>query len=231
MNNNHDDRYSVVVLDWPKRETNNDIECYCIPSSSLEDHAYYNCNINEDPLSEEKERREADSPSSPYWKRLLTRNTDKRQHKWRRRDIGDVSNNSKNNKTRNMNKSSTYSKIRKRQQQQRSPTEEEMKIYISSQDDIDWSATGDQPDPWRQAYGNINNNDNNNDKYGMHKKTKKRSNIINDLVQVVVEESREDIDDNMSTLSYDSCWYHENQAMVELMLPNVLFCADYNKNK
>ncbi|OEU19020.1 hypothetical protein FRACYDRAFT_237314 [Fragilariopsis cylindrus CCMP1102] len=203
MNSSHDDRYSVVVLDWPKRETNNDIECYCIPSTSLEDHAYYNCNINEDPSSEEKERREADSPSSPYWKRLLTRNTNKKQH--------------------------------------------------NSQDDVDWSATGDQPIPWRQAYDNNNNNNNknnnnnnsnnsnnnnsnnyknnsNNYKYGINTKTKKRSNIINDLVQVVVEESREDIDDAMSTLSYDSCWYYENKAMVELMLPNVLFCADYNNN-
>jgi hypothetical protein len=227
MNSRNDDRYSLVVLDWPKRETNNDIECYCIPSTSLEDHAYYNCNINEDPLSEE-----ADSPSSHYCKRLLTINTSKKQHKWRRRDIGDVSNknnnnNNNNNKTSNRNKSSTYSKRRKNQQQQRSPTEEEIKKYVSSQDDVDWSANGDKPIPWRQAY---DNNNSNNYEYGINTKTKKRSNIINDLVQVVVEESREDIDDDMSTLSYDSCWYYENQAMVELMLPNVLFCADYNNN-
>jgi hypothetical protein len=160
MNNNHDDRYSVVVLDWPKRETNNDIECYCIPSTSLEDHAYFNCNMNEDPLSEEKERREADSTSSPYCKRLLTRNANKKQHKWRRRDIGDVSNNNNNNDTSNMNKSSSYNKRRKNQQQQRSPTEEEIKKYVSSKDDVDWSATGNQPIPWRQAYDNNNNNNN-----------------------------------------------------------------------
>jgi hypothetical protein len=164
------DRYSVVVLDYPRREKQ-DIECYCIPSSNLEDHGYF--------PPEDSERRDEDDasaqnfssygrpPQSPaskgrIWKRLWIR------HKYA---------------TAMKPKSSRG--LRGSNRTKKELTEAEMTKYISSQDDLDWSTDENgvpaKPNPQTVSA---------------------RNSIVQPLVQIYLEDGKEDADDTISAMSW-----------------------------
>jgi hypothetical protein len=86
-------------------------------------------------------------------------------------------------------------------------TEAEMTKYISSQDDLDWSTDENgvpaKPNPQTVSA---------------------RNSIVQPLVQIYLEDGKEDADDTISAMSHDTCWQDDSQAVVELVLPNVLFC-------
>ncbi|KAG7350978.1 hypothetical protein IV203_010338 [Nitzschia inconspicua] len=186
--NEQQDRYSVVVLDYPRRDKQ-DIECYCIPSSNLEDHGYI-------PHGEISERRDDSSvhtasssgrppqhPSSSLkggrvWSRLWARNK--------------ADGNARSSRRLRAN------------QPKKELTEAEATKYISSQDDLDWSTN----DNFMPANPN----------------PRMISRIVQPLVQIYIEDGKEEVDDTISVMSHDTCWQDDSQAVVELVLPNVLFC-------
>jgi hypothetical protein len=86
-------------------------------------------------------------------------------------------------------------------------TKKESSKYISSQDELDWS-TDDNIIPANT----------------IPKSQSTIYNILQPLVQIYVEDEKEEVDDSISVMSPDTCWQDESQGVVELVLPNVLFC-------
>ncbi|KAL3920331.1 MAG: hypothetical protein SGARI_006970, partial [Bacillariaceae sp.] len=180
------DRYSVVVLDYPRREKQ-DIECYCIPSTNLEDHGYHI------PEETETDVRDDDHDVVGVGRPPLhPKQQSKKGGLWNRLRPRTKS-------IRNLGRPKSSRKLKTTANKQRPLTEEEMKKYISSQDDLDWSAND-----------NVNPN-----------RVVPLSSIVEPLVQIqYAKGNSDDVDDTVSAISQDTCWQNEAQGMVELVLPN-----------
>ncbi|KAL3913668.1 MAG: hypothetical protein SGILL_006398 [Bacillariaceae sp.] len=206
------DRYSVVVLDYPKREQQ-DIECYCIPSSNLDDHGYVPAAHHD--VGGDQRDDVGTSQSRPNF--LLSSKQQQLQQSTSKR--GGWGRLWKNNKSlRNLGKKPLSSRrlLKSKSTTPRAKkqlTEKEMMRYISSQDDLDWSAADDN------APANPNMN-----------RQQPLTSIVEPLVQIYLEDRKSggEHDDStlVSAMSQDTCWKDESQGVVELVLPNVLFCDD-----
>jgi hypothetical protein len=211
--------HSIVVLDWPQREQQ-DIECYCIPSSNLEDHDY----IFQDDEEDDIVVKDADENPIEGLDRV------------RKGGAAATTDTKKTSSTKNRFPSIKWNRfLRTSSKKLKSvagkdsindtkppATEEILKQFISSQDDLDWSAAPMKEKKWQMPKAPIpqlQTTATNEKQIAL----KSRSSILHPLVEIYIGESRDDIDDSMSVMSSDSCWYDERHGVVELILPNVLY--------
>jgi hypothetical protein len=242
MATSHRDRYSIVVLDYPHREKQ-DVECFFIPSSNLDDHDYIfqDCDDEGDADNDDGYQDEGMIPAtrntilaapSGVKKTFSTRKLLSRK-KWNRI----ISKVCKQAISKASKPASSSARISGTPTMKAPLTEEEVKQYISSQDDLDWSAAPmknkllnrqistatlpQHPTTAGAAAAAAAAGVGNSNIRKSHPRN--RSSILQPLVEIYISDSREDIDDTMSTISTDSCWYDEHQGIVELVLPNVLY--------
>ena len=234
--NKEHDRYSVVVLDWPKKEKE-DIECYCIPSTKLDGYInpYHDDsreddvdNVVDDVIPEDrsivvdnnnvktqskvtfkttkKQPQTEGKGNRRGWNPLSWPRNGKRKQMTKGRAGGRptsaIGQGKNNTSRRNM---MPRNRSFRRLSQRKLLTEEDLMKYVSSNDDLDWSDDDDiHPNPVHHP-----------------------SSIVQSLVEIYIDEdTKEEVDDSISAMSNDTCWQDESQGVVELILPNVLFCDD-----